>query len=174
LRALENAAKEIVSDRRALQSALKGAINAVLTQHGVAARSEYPTRFSMTHRVKTQTPDLHEYLLEVELENLGTRRINNWHVDVEIPTPLLKTLSHVGYVKERSDRSVSVIRFTHELNNGAIFPSDSRLMQISYRMTHELYYGRGQLFDQAVSARAYVEGAMAADIKKTVGELQNF
>jgi hypothetical protein len=47
-------------------------------------------------------------------------------------------------------------------------------MQISYRMTHELYYGRGQLFDQAVSARAYVQGAMAADIKKTVGELQNF
>ena len=163
------------ADRRALQSALKSAIGAVLKQHGVAARSEYPSRLSMTYHVEKQTQDLHEYVLEIRLENAGTKRINDWHVDVEIPTPLLKKgSSYVGYVKERSDQDVSVIRFTHEFYKGAIFPDDSRLMQIAYSMTRELYYGRGQLFGQLVSARAYVEGVMAAEIKKPVGELQNF
>ena len=164
------------ADRRALQSALKRAIGAILKEHGVAARTQYPSRLSISYRAEKQTQDLHEYVLEITLENVGTRRIADWHVDVEMPRLLLKNgSSHVGYVKERSDEDVSLIRFTHEAHKGPIFPDDLRHMLVSYRMTHELYSGhRRQLFDQVVSVRAYVEGEMAAEIRKPVAELQNF
>jgi hypothetical protein len=55
-----------------------------------------------------------------------------------------------------------------------VYLKESRCVLISYRVTHELYCSRGQLFDQLVSIRAYVEGDIAAEIKKPVGELQNF
>ncbi len=47
----------------------------------------------------------------------------DWHVDVEIPTPLLKNAaSHVGFVRERSNDSVTLIRFTHQLHGCALYP----------------------------------------------------
>jgi len=168
-------ASERAAERRALQSALKSAIGAVLSQHGVANRSEYPCRLSMIYRIETQTQDLHEYVLQIKLDNLGAKRIIDWHVDVEIPTPLLrKASSHVGYVRERSDEDVTLIRFTHELHSGPVFPGDSRLMRISYHMSQKLFEHSSQLFGEAITARAYVEGVVAAEIKKSVGEMQNF
>lgn len=168
-------ASERAVERHALQSALKIAVGAVLAQHGVADRSEYPCRFSMTYRVETQSQHLHEYVLQIKLENVGAKRITDWHVDVEIPTPLLKKASsHEGYVRERSDKHVTLIRFTHDSDNAPIFPGDSRLMQLSYHMNRELFERSSRLFGEVITARAYVQGVMAAEINKAVGEMQNF
>jgi hypothetical protein len=163
------------ADRRRLQSSLKLAISGVLTQHGVAPRSEYPVQLSMSYRVETQTGDLHEYVLQIKLQNVGSKRIDDWHVDVAVPTPLLRKASaHVGFVPERSNKDATLIRFRHESHNGSIYPGDSRLLLISYRMTHELYERRGQLLEQPVIARAYIQGVLGAEIKQPAANLQQF
>jgi hypothetical protein len=91
-----------------------------------------------------------------------------------MPTPLLgRPESHVGYIRERSNGNVTLTRFYHESYGGAIYPG-ARLMTISCQMNERLFRRGGHLFDQLVIARAYVEGAMAAKIKKTVREMQRF
>ena len=119
---------------------------------------------------------MHDYALQIGFENLSAKPLNDWHVDVEIPTPLLKNAaSHVGFVRERSNDSVTLIRFTHQLHDGALYPDDSKLMTISYHMNQSLFRSRGQLFEQVISARAYADGEVAAEqIKKTVSEMQCF
>jgi hypothetical protein len=116
----------------------------------------------MRYRVETQTQELHKYVLDIKLENVSAKRINDWHVDVELPTLLLnKPASHVGYVRERSDQGVTLIRFTHESYMGALFPGDSQTMKISYHMNQKLFDYRSQFFEQIISARSYAESAVA-------------
>jgi hypothetical protein len=145
-------------------------------EQGVAARIKYPCRLSMTYKVETQSRELHDYALQIRFENLSAKPVNDWHVDVEIPTPLLKNAaSHVGFVRERSNDSVTLIRFTHQSHSGALYPGDSKLMTISYHMNRRLFDYRSQLFEQVISARAYADGEVAAEqIKKTVSEMQCF
>jgi hypothetical protein len=169
-------ASERATDRRALQAALKSAIGAVLTQHGVSARTEYPCRLSMRYRVEKQTQELHEYVLEVKLENTSTKRIEHWHVDLEMPAPLLKKpASHVGYVPDRSNKEITLIRFTEESYRGTLFPGDSRVLKVSYYVDQRLFEHRSQIFQQLIGARAYAEDKVAAEeVKKTVSEMQQF
>jgi hypothetical protein len=169
-------ASERATDRRALQAALKSAIGAVLTQHGVSARTEYPCRLSMRSRVEKQTQELHEYVLEVKLENTSTKRIEDWHVDLEMPAPLLKKpASHVGYVPDRSNKEITLIRFTEESYRRTLFPGDSRVLKVSYYVDQRLFEHRSQIFQQLIGARAYAEDKVAAEeVKKTVSEMQQF
>ena len=167
---------ERAADRRNLQATLKVAIETVLTQHGVASRREYPCRLSMGYRVERQTQELHEYVLEISFENIAARRIDDWHIDVEMPTLLLRRPeSHLGCVRDRSNDQFTLIRFTHESFGGALFPGDSRLMKISYQMNQRLFNYRGQLFELSITARAYADGRVAAEeVTKPVSEMQRF
>ena len=169
-------ASERAADRRALQAALRNAIVAILTQHDVATRIEYPCRLSMNYKVEKQSQELHDYVLQIKLENASAKRIDDWHVDVEMPTLLLKKpASHVGYVPDRSNKDVTLIRFTHDSYKGALFPSDSRLLKVSYHMNERLFNYRSQFLEQLITARAYAEGTVAAvEVKKIVSEMQRF
>lgn len=75
---------ERAADRRNLQVALKAAIGSVLTQHEVAENVEYACELSTRYRVERETQELHEYVTEIKLKNKSSRRIDDWHVDVEI------------------------------------------------------------------------------------------
>jgi hypothetical protein len=83
--------------------------------------------------------------------------------------------SQAGFVRERSNDSVTLIRFTHQSHSGALYTGDPKLMTISYHMNQRLFAYRSQLFEQVISARAYVDGEVAAELlKKTVSEIQCF
>ena len=73
----------------------------------------------MTYKVERQSQDLHDYALHIKFENVSAKPVNDWHVDVEIPTPSLKNAaSHVGHVRERSNDNVTLIRFTISRTRG--------------------------------------------------------
>jgi hypothetical protein len=169
-------APERAADRRILQAALRSAIGAVLVEQGVAARIKYPCRLSMTYQVESQSGVLRDYALQIRFENLRATPLNDWQVHVEIPTPLLNNAaSHVGFVRERSNDSVTLIPFTHQSHSGALHPGDSKLMTMSYHMNQRLFDCRSQLFAQVVSAPASADGEVAAEqLKKTVSEMQCF
>ena len=44
----------------------------------------------MDHRIERSSGVLHEYILDVVLENTGSKQIDDWHVDIQVPTPLLR------------------------------------------------------------------------------------
>ena len=96
---------------------------------------------------------------------------DEWHVDVEMPTPLLRKVVAITNVRERSNDDTSLFRVTHEAQ-GQIFPGDSKRTQVSYRMDSVLFGRKSDLFAQAIIARAYVEGSLMAEVTKPVSEMQ--
>ena len=160
-------ATERASERRKLQSMLRDAITAVISQHGVISRSEYPVELSMGYRAETQTGSLHEYILEVALRNTGTKRIAEWHIDVEVPTPLLREVVAITKIRDRSDNRRSLFRVTQE-GFGPIYPGDVKQIRVSYQMNQPLFDREEELFLQLITARAYAENALVAEVSKPV------
>jgi hypothetical protein len=166
-------ATERASDRRKLQAGLKAAIGAVLLEQGSSARLQSHVTLSMDYRLERNTGHLHEYILDVELKNTGTKRIDDWHVDIEMPTALLRKVVAITRVRDRSNEKVSVFRITQE-SFGQIFPGDSKRTQVSYQMDSVLFGRQGELFGQLITAKAYVDGSLATEIQRSVREMQRY
>ena len=166
-------ATERASDRRQLQSALRAAIGTVFTEQGPVRKTEYPVTLSMDYRTETSTGLLHEYILDVVLKSAGTKRIDDWHLDIEVPTPLLRKVVALSLIRDRSNDKVSFFRITHE-SIGAIYPGDSKRTQVSYQMDSALFGRQAELFGQLMTAKAYVAGQLAAAIQRPVREMQRY
>lgn len=167
-------AAERATQRRALQATLVTAIGAVLGQNKSTPLHAYPCRLSMGYKTETQTSDLHEYTLRVNLENVGAKRIDDWHVDIEIPTPLLKKGTSVGVVGGRSNKERTLFRFNHESDGRPIFPGDTRTMEVPYRVNDQLFEKHGQILDQSVKATSYIHDDVGDSIERPARDLQHF
>lgn len=169
-------AKSRVEERRRLQSALGDALALILAQEKVQPAPEYPVELAIRYEKKIIRPERHDYELQVTLKNVGSRPITQWHVDVEFPTRLLEpNVTYALSVPERSDQDQTLFRVTQDHHRGAIYPDDTKIvMTIDYMMDHQIYYDSRGLFDQQVTAIAYVHGEFAATVKKVVRDLQFF
>ena len=118
----------------------------------------------------------HDYLLQITLGNLGIEPITSFHVDLEFPSRVIENVEENPlYVTNRSNFETSFFRISHRSNGKELFPGDSEIiMSVQYYMIHEIYYSRGNLFDQKVSATFYQVGFRPLRVEKFFGELQIF
>ena len=166
-----------VEERRRLQSALRDALALILAQERVQPASEYPVELAIAYKKRpTSSGERHDYQLQITLKNVGSRPITQWHVDVEFPTRLLEpNVTYGSRVPDRSDGDSTLFRATQDTHPGAIYPDDTKIvMTIDYMMDHQIFYDRRGLFDQRVTAIAYVHGEHAATGEKVVQDLQCF
>jgi hypothetical protein len=137
--------------------------------------NECPIELAIEYKDKKIQSKRHDYELLVRMTNKGTKPISDWHVDVECPTRLLEPQVRLLEVRERSDANRTFLRSTKETHQGVIYPGDTKLvMSLDYRIDDELYRSRGNLFDQLITATAYMGGTVAARTQRPVRELQNF
>lgn len=124
------------------------------------------------HDIRTER---HDYKLIVSVRNLGTEPLSDYHVDVEVPRPLIeRPETHVKLVAARSTADVCLIRATYDPRL-EVYPGDSKdVLVISYRVDHNLFWNRGDLFERAVRATLYRKGFNPVSIEKAVGDLQCF
>lgn len=165
-----------VEERRRLQSLLRDALALILDQERVHPAYEYPVEITIGYQKITATPERHDYKLKVTLKNIGGKPITQWHVDVEFPTPLLyPNVTYHLRVPDRSDRERALFRVTQDHHHDAIYPGDTKLvMSIDYRVDREIFWSQHSLFDQRVTATAYVHGELAATAEQVVKNLQFF
>ena len=117
--------------------------------------------------------DRHEYELELSIHNVGTEVLREYHVDIEVPTPVLEDSS--GRVGNRSDRDKSLFRKAWRSDEDDIFPEDRQVViSIPYFMDSRLFSHRGNLFDRIVRATFYQGGQLRVQIERRFGELQCF
>ena len=165
-----------VEERYRLQSALRDALALILAQDRVQPTPEFSVKLAIGYEKKLIRSERHDYQLQVTLENVASKPITQWHVDVEFPTrPLEPNVTHHLRVPERSDRDRSLFRVTQDNHRGAIYPGDKKIvMTIDYMMDSLIFYEKRGLFDQRVTAIAYVHGELAATTEKVFRELQCF
>lgn len=163
-------AESRVDARRQLQAELHGALTLMLSEP--EASSEYPVELAISYDEKRIVSERHDYQLRVTLKNVGNRTITDWHVDLEIPTRLLDpNVTHTRRVSERSDEEWTLLRATHD----AVYPGDTKLaMTVDYRIDQEIFMNQRGLFNQSVTAVAYVNGEVGAKAEQNVRDLQIF
>ncbi len=162
--------------RRALQRELREALTLILNEAESSPGGEDPVELALTYTEKRIESERHDYQLQISLTNVGTTTIEEWHVDVEIPTRLPEPgVTRTARVPERSDQNQTLMRATRLTHRGDIYPGDTRLaMTIDYRVDREIFENRQGLFEQPVTAKAYVHGELGATTAELVRNLQNF
>jgi hypothetical protein len=169
-------APERASERRRLQAQLKDALSLILTDGATQIAAAYPAELSITYKKLKIQSERHDYQLEVKLTNKGNKAFTEWNVDVRIPTRLVESpYSFALLVRERSDERQTLLRATQHTHRTAIYPGDTKLvMTIDYRVDSAIFHDLRGLFDERVTAVAYVHGEIAATAEKVVRDLQIF
>lgn len=162
------------AERKRLQAGLRDALSAILSANGVRERDEYPVALSVDYAKHHITREVHQYTLNIVLKNVGTRRIEEWHVEVEMPTEVLDTSrSRPLKVPGRSNRSRTLFRMS-EAQSGPLFPGDMWEMQVPYHVDSTMHWNRSELFSQVVTVTAFVQGKQAGVVEKPFRDLQKF
>lgn len=119
-------------------------------------------------------PTRHEYRLDVGITNTGTNILNDYYLELEMPTELLT--SRGGTIAGRSDNNVSLFRWTcHQGKNDDIYPKDSKnTLGVEYFVDENIYSDKQNLFDFPVRASLYKDGKLVVSHKQRFREIQNF
>jgi hypothetical protein len=114
-------------------------------------------------RDSSGTVVVHQYELVTRFANTTRGRLNDWYIEVELPTPLLVPgTAYSTLVKERSDATRSLFRTSSTLPP---LPSgDSYEWKLPYRVDDKLFWNQHDVVEQASAvARAFVDGALVAE-----------
>jgi hypothetical protein len=161
------------SARRQLQGALQKAIASVLEHASTTPARVFPVELALSYKTKKHSEDLHIYQLRVSLKNIGTRRINQWHVTIDMPRKLLASEQSQRELPGRSNNERVVFRYD-ENTHGPLYPEDTKLMSQDYRVDQDLYLENPDVLLDVVKVRAYVEDELGASIERPVQALQHF
>ena len=157
------------------QSSEQAALSEVQGGTAQAAALDNAAELDISYKERVIRSERHDYELIVTVRNQGTEPLVDYHVDVEIPRPLLEhPESHVKLVADRSTSTLCLIRAPYDPRL-EVYPGDSKkVLVIPYRIDDELFRNRGDLFNEEVHATLYRKGFVPLAVKKAVGELQCF
>jgi hypothetical protein len=107
---------------------------------------------------------------------MGNRRIDDWEIEVDFPTPLLEP--NTGWstrIAGKSDHTLSLFRSGKEHLGQPLRAGEEReAITIDYHVDREIYDRRNELFGQVVKARLSVNAEIIATEERRVGDLQDF
>lgn len=140
-------------------------------------KSESATEISISYKKIKIESERHDYQLLIELKNKSSVPLEDYHVDVVIPSRIIENPEEQPLiVRDRSSHTESFFRFNNnDLHLRNVMPGDSSVvMAFNYYMTHDIYSNRGDLFDQLVRATLYHYGFQPLTVEKAIKDLQIF
>ncbi len=137
---------------------------------------DYSAEIDLTYRKVQIKSERHDYRLEVSVTNRGNEPLDQYHLDVEVPTRVIEKPEIIkNFVAQRSTNQISFFRVGSEKHLHDIFPGDTEIiMTIDYYMDHKIFFNRGNLFKLPVKATMYRRGFLPISIEKPFEDLQYF
>ena len=130
----------------------------------------------LSYRKLRISSERHDYRLEVTLSNLGSEPITKYQVDLAMPARIAEQpRTSVLYVQDRSSADIAFFRVSDRNHRDPIYPGDTKLVgTFEYFVDNDLFWNRGNLFEQRIRATLYRPGFPPVSVEKPVGDLQNF
>ena len=155
-----------------------------------AAPSRPTVTLTLDYKRTLITQELHRYALDVCLKNVGTKRLDDWYIEVEFPGILVHEPGTVigSRVEGRTNERLWLFRTTiGNATAGAgrrpLHVGDDYKFGFPYRVDRDIYYNYDRLapersersvFDEIAKARAFIDGELVAEVQRPVRELQCF
>jgi hypothetical protein len=160
--------------RKVLASKLEAKLRDVLA---LPSRSASPVELTVLCSKPTMHSDqsgevvTHDYTAKITLTNTSKRRIEDWYVELEFPTPLrMPGTAYSNIVQARSNEKTTMLR---TVGKQPLLVGDPFEYGIPYRVTKALYREHKGVMDQwVIKATAYVGGEQVA--QTVADKIQNF
>lgn len=161
-------AKKILADR------LEAELRAILSQ-AKAPDVVKDVTLTVARRDVAITSNVHNYELVMSITNVSERRITDWEVVLEFPTPFLTAIHYSGKSEARSNAKRTVLVWpSSKMAEPLLRPDETRSIKIEYLVTNALYERRDELFGELVKVTASVDGRILQRFEKPIEELQKF
>lgn len=138
---------------------------------------ESTTEISIRYRKLKIESKRHDYLLMIELTNRSFTPLENYHIDVVVPSRVIANPErHPLIVRDRSSHTQSLFRFDNNVrHNHNIMPGDTSVVfALEYYITQEIFFDRGDLFENYVRATLYHYGFQPLTVEMQFKDLQIF
>lgn len=158
-------------EKNKLQNSLTEAITFILSS---LDKKNDMVSINISHEVLKQTQDIHEYRLIIKLENHSNRRVDDWQIDVQFPTRLLKPGSiHVSRIPNRSNSEYSLFRSNHHTHGGSISSGDAKVAySLEYYIDDHVY--KDEFLDMKLIVKLFLDGELKTTEERLIRELQSF
>jgi hypothetical protein len=157
--------------------ALKAELDAVKRNPPTPAPSPAPVALTITNKKRPESNSrIHHYDLIVTVKNVSKKRLDDWELEFDFPTPLLARAIVYGIqVAEQSDAQRSLFRVSvHERTGTPLRPSEARPVAIQYFVDDDIYDRREDFWPLRVRAQCSVDGVIVAETDRAIETLQNF
>ena len=163
-------ATERATERRSLQGSLERALRSIL------AIAPPPSEFGLTlgseRRSKGVAAETFEFV--VRLRNGTKRRIEDWALELEFPTPLIDGTVYGARDDKRSTPERSYFVQSGTRISRPLRPGEEHVLSIGYRVTPEVWRNRQDLLDRTVRAAGLIDGQVVAEQESPIRALQDF
>jgi hypothetical protein len=118
----------------------------------------------------------HDYRLDVKLTNRGTEPLGPYHLDLEMPSPVvISPERQPHYVPDRSSRMVAFFRAASDMGRSVVYPGDTKvIISVHYYVDREIFWDRSDLFEQLVKVTLYRPGFAPVSLERPLVDLQIF
>jgi hypothetical protein len=141
---------------------------------GTMERSRPIVTLQLMYKTKPESNgDVHWYELLAKLRNASERRLDDWQIEVQFPTPLLVGAND-HKVEERSNSRQTLFLLDGRVEKVPLYPDQEQTFRIEYYVDTDIVWNRRELFNEAVKVRAYVDSGIVAEAERLIENLQNF
>jgi len=130
---------------------------------------------SLTHEKKpTSTSVHHDYEAIATVKNTTRKRLDDWSVELEIPTAVLTSIAYGSLVEHQSTPQRKLFRAEGLRMKRSLHPGEEYSLRVAYLVNDALYRRGEELLGQLIRARASANGELLDEKERTVGEMQEF
>jgi hypothetical protein len=151
-------AAERATERRKLQVVLVDALTAIFSLPS-AAQSHADLKIAVASKRLSSNASAQVYELVTAVTNASDRRIDDWELEIDFPTPFLTGTHYAARVEQRSNERRTVLLWqSSKQAEPAIRPEETLPITIQFVVTKALYDRRDGLLDAPVKASVSVDG----------------
>lgn len=162
-------ATDRATERRALAGKLELALREVVKG---APSQRQSVELALSSKVRSVDGSVHHCELMGAIANKGTKRFDDWEVEIELPTPLMEPSVVVGIkVEKQSDGCRSLFRTGHERLGVPLRVGEQRRVTLGYRVDQLMMAPGNELLAQPAQIRAFVDGELVATLERTIEDL---
>ncbi len=175
---LSEAEQDKTAARMALIGQMKNELTAILAVY--QASSSPPPTAALNVEVGYEREKIedrrHEYRLAVTVQNTSNRKVDEYHIDIEVPAEVcIQPANRDSFVKGRSSREIAFFRVTPQLMDGTLYPNDKRTIRnIFYFVDDKIWFDRQTILEKTVKVTAYAEGMQPVTVETRLQKLQIF
>lgn len=133
-------------------------------------------KLELMHRTVSANQRSHIYRLDIYIEKISARTLQNFYVELVFPKEFVQNCSsHPNFVDHKSSHDFCFFRYKNTDDHEPLHPGDKKCaLSIDYFVDQEIYRWHRELFNSKVCAEAFSDGKIILPVTEIFENIQEF